>query len=119
MSDDGKIAIKSKSLTLWQNGVKLIISGTQMISRDLCAVDEDEEHRRAWREPVIKAPPKGKKFCSCCGDWVKREGFSPDERNRDGLQSHCRDCQNEHQRRIYRMMREAEGQTVREYRRAN
>lgn len=49
----------------------------------------------------IKPSPKGKKYCSHCGEWVKFEGFSADARNWDGLQSHCKYCRAEHARKIY------------------
>ena len=51
--------------------------------------------------PNIRMIPAGKKWCSACGDWVDRKGFSEDPRNHDGLQSHCKSCRAEHARKIY------------------
>ena len=51
--------------------------------------------------PNIRMIPAGKKWCSACGDWVDRKGFSEDRRNHDGLQSHCKSCRAEHARKMY------------------
>lgn len=51
--------------------------------------------------PEITLIPKGTKWCSHCGDWVKVEGFSPHKGNRDGLQSWCKSCRAEHARYLY------------------
>ena len=51
--------------------------------------------------PEITLIPKDSKFCINCGDWVKRDGFSPDKRSRDGLHTWCKSCRNEQARRIY------------------
>lgn len=54
----------------------------------------------------IPPPPKGKKYCSACGDWQLFEDFSPDRRNRDGLQSHCKFCHAKHERMMYWLRKE-------------
>ena len=59
------------------------------------------------------------KWCSGCGDWVNKRGFSEDKRNADGLHVHCKTCRAEHQRKLYALMREAQGKTVRPYRKAS
>lgn len=53
------------------------------------------------RAPLIFDTPQGMKWCSRCGDWVSVRGFSPDLRNRDGLQSWCKTCRAEHKRKLY------------------
>lgn len=52
-------------------------------------------------EPMIFEAPANTKWCSCCGDWVNVNGFSPDKRNRDGLHVWCKTCRNDHERRRY------------------
>lgn len=52
-------------------------------------------------EPTIYQPPLDSKFCSACGEWVNRRGFSVDMRNRDGLHAHCKSCRNAHARKLY------------------
>lgn len=52
-------------------------------------------------EPTLYQAPLDSKFCSACGEWVKRKGFSPDMRNHDGLHAHCKECRNGHARKIY------------------
>ncbi len=58
-------------------------------------------HEEKNFEPTIYTPPPDSKFCGGCGEWVKRKGFSPDPRNKDGLQAHCKTCRNAHARHLY------------------
>lgn len=51
--------------------------------------------------PHINKIPQGKKWCSACGEWVDKVKFSEDQRNRDGLHSHCKVCRADHARRLY------------------
>lgn len=52
-------------------------------------------------EPTIFEAPKESKWCSNCGDWVSKRGFSPDRRNHDGLHVWCKTCRNDMERRRY------------------
>lgn len=72
--------------------------GSQRQPYDLYAVPDTTP---ASFEPEISLVPKGKKYCSGCGEWVKFEGFTEDKRNRDGLQSHCKSCHAAREREAY------------------
>lgn len=52
-------------------------------------------------ETLIFDVPEGKKWCSNCGDWVNRAGFSPDKRNKDGLHVWCKTCRADHAQKMY------------------
>ncbi len=49
-------------------------------------------------EPTIYEAPEGCAFCSHCGEWRRKEQFSPDKRNKSGCDSHCKMCRSEHKR---------------------
>ena len=51
--------------------------------------------------PGVRPGVKDHKFCINCGDWVKRDKFSEDKRNKDGLRSWCKACRNEQERKHY------------------
>ena len=72
------------------------------------------EQARRW---LAAAAVTGLKWCSQCGDERPRSYFSPDKRNFDGLDGHCKGCRAEHKRMMYRLEREAQGLTVRDYKR--
>jgi len=57
--------------------------------------------------PNIKTTPLGKKWCSVCGEWVDKKGFSPKADNSDGLHSYCKECRNAQKRRHYWFEKEA------------
>lgn len=64
-------------------------------------------------EPEIHLIPVGKKWCSACGEWVDKKGFTADKRNRDGLQSHCKSCHAAHERMMYWLRKvEKQGRTA-------
>lgn len=63
----------------------------------------DEKKRRFEVSSFANVP--GFKWCSCCGEWVEVKGFSPNDDNRDGLQSHCKDCRNKHAKKTYQSRR--------------
>lgn len=52
-------------------------------------------------KPMVFPAHPGKKMCSWCGDWREVKHFSDDSRNRDGLQSHCKFCHAERERKRY------------------
>lgn len=52
-------------------------------------------------KPLIFPNQPGKKMCSWCGDWREFKHFSGDKRNRDGLQSQCKFCHAERERKRY------------------
>lgn len=54
--------------------------------------------RRLW---MLDNIPAGLVWCSGCGDWHLPSEFSPDKRNRNGLQSHCKTCRNKHSQMMY------------------
>lgn len=59
-------------------------------------------------EPTIFEAPKDSKWCSNCGDWVSKRGFSPKKDSADGLHPWCKTCRNEHERRMYWMNKSTE-----------
>lgn len=73
---------------------------------------------RAQSNTLIFEVPKEMKWCSSCGDWVSHKGFSPDKRNIDGLQAHCKQCRADHARDLRRKQAEAQGREIRVYRKA-
>ena len=53
------------------------------------------------RTPLIFEKPAGCEWCSHCGEWRLKDRFSPDKRNRNGLDTICKYCRAEHKREIY------------------
>ena len=86
------------------------VKSSRVINRDPAQQDEEAAMLRAlnWAaRPHIHDVPRGKKYCSCCTEWVDRLEFGEDNRYRDGLRSHCRSCEARHARRHYWLMKEA------------
>ena len=69
--------------------------------------------RSQWQQ-VIRLRDN-EKWCSDCGDMRPLSYFSPDKNRPDGLDVWCKGCRAEHKRKMYRLEREAAGQTVRAY----
>lgn len=55
---------------------------------------------RGYVMHVYDARPN-EKWCSHCGDWVNKNGFSPKKDASDGLHPICKTCRAEHSRGIY------------------
>ena len=56
------------------------------------------------------------KFCPCCHIPKEGDKFSPDRRNKDGLNYRCKACQAAHVRNRYRVTPEVFLNTMRKYR---
>lgn len=109
--DDSMVDVvvgKPKDIPVWQaidpDDPIAWVQASQITHRDP-RIDDDETIRLMRRlqgvgESIIPIP-EGKKFCSCCGDWVKTDAFSPNKSNRDGLHSHCKLCRADHARKMY------------------
>lgn len=55
-----------------------------------------------WKAPTQMAQlAPGTKWCYVCGDVRPKHYFSPDKRNRDGLDDRCKECENERKRKLY------------------
>jgi len=84
---------------------KVIILWSVNHNRQPFSKDDDKAFKKALRyfEPTIWAKPKGMKWCSALDHWVRahKDYFSPDLRNADGFQPHCRDCRNAQARHNY------------------
>lgn len=101
------------------------VSGCKPLDRDLRrdlksldptgALQEWRERRRGQ----IKEIPPHMKWCSDHdGDgWVDMDDFSPDPRYRDGKAPVCKHCRARQARRMYALMKQAQGQQVRAYNR--
>lgn len=65
--------------------------------------DENALLRRALKtfEATVYSIPEGHKWCGTCGDVRRKDRFTADRRNRDGLHSTCNYCRAEHSRRMY------------------
>lgn len=104
------------------------VMGSKYVERDLHLMAHkldprgDAEYWREVRRRPIHETPVGLKWCSHHdprdnGGWVDRRNFSPDKRNFDGLKHACKDCLAREERRRYALLKEAQGQVVRPYRR--
>jgi hypothetical protein len=73
----------------------------------LTRVPRREPTNPDWRgaaevfKPVHITPPRGKKYCTCCGEWVRKKAFSKDDRQRDKLKSWCKVCCADRERERY------------------
>jgi hypothetical protein len=56
------------------------------------------------------------KFCPCCNIPKEGEAFSPDRRNKDGLNYRCKSCQATHVRNRYRITPHIFLNTMKKYR---
>ena len=120
---EGKIYIYSDNL-LAPDGVTRI-SGCKPLDHDLHrdrkSLDPhgDIEARREARQKCIAEIPPHMKWCSDHdGDgWVDIDEFSPDPRYRDGKAPVCKACRARQARRMYALIKQAQGLTVRGYQR--
>lgn len=64
-------------------------------------------YTKPFMQLEIYETPHEKKWCSCCGEWVWKRGFSADKQNKDGLHRWCKSCRAEHAKKMYHRQREA------------
>lgn len=71
-----------------------------MVSRapKLPASGQPDKKRRFETTPYPNVP--GYKWCSHCDEWVIKDGFGADNRNRDKLKSWCQECLAAHRKYI-------------------
>ena len=130
---EGKIYIYSDNL-LAPDGVTRI-SGCKPLDHDLHrdrkVLDPhgDIEAAQERRRGSIKEVPTSKKWCSYYdhegydehgqddGGWVDKREFTRMAATHDQLHPYCNKCRAKHQRKLYALMKEAEGQPVRTYKR--
>jgi hypothetical protein len=87
------------------------VISSRVINRDPRLQDEEARFLRALaavRKPLIYEPPKGKKWCSHCGEWVDRLDFAENASLHDGLQKWCKSCANRYRRRMYYLTKESQ-----------
>ncbi len=63
--------------------------------------DEQAHLIRSLREfePTIYEAHEGCAYCSGCGEWRLKSRFSPDKRKKNGLQTYCKQCRAEQERK--------------------
>lgn len=95
----GIIQVNDKGSLLGTTSVQV----SRSISRQPRMTDEKKAYRHAMRrfETTVFPNMPGYKYCSGCGDWVILKGFTADKRNRDGYQSHCKECHAAHEKMMY------------------
>lgn len=102
------ITTKVKSISVYQGVIGghhefAVVQKSGRATRQPVEVNEWAHLIRSIKtfEPMIFETPKDSKWCSSCGDWVSKRGFSPDKRNHDGLHVWCKTCRNDMERRRY------------------
>lgn len=99
--DDALVTLKDGDITV--DGVK--VAGSVTFRRDprlshLAQALMDMPPM--WKAPRQMAQVDSQsKWCYCCGDVRPKSYFAPDKRNADGLDSRCKGCEAERQRRGY------------------
>lgn len=101
------------------------VSGSRTARREPASgIFTDADAARAQRRAIGEILPGklGMKWCSAHdpgdnGGWVALDDFTLDARYRDGRYPVCKACRAREERRRYALLREAEGRSVRAYRR--
>lgn len=110
-----KITGKVKTISVWQGvhgGVDefVFVQKSGFSNREPREV-EIWEHTirgidRGYTMHVYDAHPH-EKWCSDCGDWVNKNGFSPKADARDGLHPICKTCRADRERQKYWQRKQA------------
>lgn len=120
--DSGFVTLGTHTIAVEQNGTLAYVQTSRLSYYDArFHVAQTLAHLRMLERAQMRAMAvvsAYEKWCSGpCGETRPRSYFSPDARNKDGLDGHCKQCRNEHRRKLYALEREAQGLTVRPYNR--
>lgn len=74
------------------------IAASRVVRRQPRLLEKPAKYRT---DMIIFPTPKGKKWCSQCGDWVSKNRFSPKADAFDGLHPYCRVCRADWERKRY------------------